>query len=74
MAPQCRERKGLFLAVQFILDVGRLDDATIDEGSVKPTHMIAALRTRPLGPVNCWKNWTPEFCVRDPSPVDDAVA
>lgn len=59
--------------VEFILETGRLDEAAIDDGVIKPTHMIAAMRTRDAGPVNCWKHWTPEFCVRPPEGLAEAA-
>ena len=52
---------------EFIDKVQARDDADIDAGRIKPTHVIAALcndrsvETRMLAPR------TPEFCVRDPA-------
>jgi GT2 family glycosyltransferase/SAM-dependent methyltransferase len=46
--------------------IARLDEELIDTGVVKPTHMIAALRSRPLGRTISYKHWTPEFSVRYP--------
>lgn len=48
----------------FIDRVARLDDRLIDEGIVKPTHLIARMRKRPVEQVRCYRHWTPEFCVR----------
>jgi SAM-dependent methyltransferase len=53
--------------VEFIRNVGALDDLTIELGMVKPTHMVAVLRTEdPARVPSCWRGWTPEFCVRRP--------
>jgi hypothetical protein len=48
----------------FIDRVALLDDRLIDEGIVKPTHMIARLRKQPVEQVICYRHWTPEFCIR----------
>jgi SAM-dependent methyltransferase len=48
----------------FIDRVALLDDRLIDEGIVKPTHMIARLQTQPVDQVSCYRHWTPDFCVR----------
>ena len=50
----------------FIERVARLDEELIDVGTVKPTHIIAALRSRPVDRTRCFRHWTPEFCVRIP--------
>lgn len=50
----------------FIDRVARLDEELIDIGVVKPTHMIAALRSRPVGRTIRVRHWTPEFSVRYP--------
>jgi hypothetical protein len=52
--------------VAWIDEIARLDEALIDSGEVKPTHLIAALRTRPVSRPRCYRQWTPEFCVRRP--------
>lgn len=48
----------------FIDRVALLDDRLIDEGIVKPTHMVARLRTQPVDQVSYYRHWSPEFCVR----------
>ena len=48
----------------FIDRIGALNDRLIGEGAIKPTQMIAVLRTRPVAPCRCHQHWTPEFCVR----------
>jgi SAM-dependent methyltransferase len=50
---------------EFIDRIGALNDRLIGEGVLKPTQMIAALRTEPTGEVRCYEHWTPEFCVRN---------
>jgi SAM-dependent methyltransferase len=56
---------------QFIDRVSALDDRLIDEGIVKPTHLIASLRTERVGAVRQYRHWSPEFCVRSPDAVAD---
>ncbi|MEM6797657.1 MAG: class I SAM-dependent methyltransferase [Acidobacteriota bacterium] len=51
----------------FIERVARLDELLISEGEVKPTHLIAAARTRPVEKLRCFSHWTPEHCLRVPS-------
>lgn len=50
----------------FIDRVGSLNDRLIDEGTLKPTQMIAAMCTKPCIEPRFHKHWTPEFCVRWP--------
>ena len=52
--------------LDFITRVAELDEAKLDSGEVKPTHMIAALRTAKVENPRQYKHWTPEFCVRYP--------
>lgn len=53
--------------VEFIKQVGLLDDLLIDFGIVKPTQMVAVLRpSEPVRVPRCWRHWTPDFCVRNP--------
>lgn len=49
---------------QFIDRIGALNDRLISEGVIKPTQIVAVLRGRPTAPVRCYREWTPEFCVR----------
>lgn len=51
--------------LRFIDRVAEKDDALIESGEVKPTHMIAALKTRGVAR-RTYKHLTPEFCVRWP--------
>lgn len=50
----------------FIERVGAMNDRLIDEGAIKPTQMIAAMRAVPCAEPRFHKHWTPEFCVRLP--------
>ena len=50
----------------FIDEVSRIDEEMLEKGVVKPTQMIAALRSIPVPTSNVYKHWTPEFCVRTP--------
>jgi SAM-dependent methyltransferase len=52
--------------VTLIEEIARLDEARLDAGEIKPTHLIAAMRTRPGAEIRCYRHWTPEFCVRIP--------
>jgi SAM-dependent methyltransferase len=52
--------------VAWIDEIACLDDELLDAGEIKPTHMIAALRSRPSDRLRCYRHWTPEFCVRRP--------
>jgi len=48
----------------FIDRVAELDDRLIDEGIVKPTHIVAKLRAQPVERITCYRHWTPEHCLR----------
>ncbi len=48
----------------FIDFVAELDDRLIDEGTIKPTHMMARLRTEPTNHSRHYRHWTPEYCLR----------
>ncbi|MEW5977717.1 MAG: methyltransferase domain-containing protein [Acidobacteriota bacterium] len=54
---------------EFIDRLGAMNDQLVDQGILKPTQMIAVMRT-PQGssppPVCCYRHWTPAFCVRYP--------
>jgi ubiquinone/menaquinone biosynthesis C-methylase UbiE len=50
----------------FIDRLARMDDDMIEEGTWKPTHLIAAMRTVAAGSTKVYGHWTPEFCVRQP--------
>lgn len=52
--------------VAWIDRIARLDEGLIDSGRVKPTHLIAAMRTRPVSAPRYYRHWTPDFCVRRP--------
>ena len=49
---------------QFIDRIGALNDRLISEGVIKPTQIVAVLCGRPTKPTGCYREWTPEFCVR----------
>jgi SAM-dependent methyltransferase len=51
--------------LRFIDRVAEKDDALIESGEIKPTHMMAALRTRGVT-AKTYKHLTPGFCVRWP--------
>ena len=48
----------------FIDRIGILDDELIEAGTVKPTHLIAAMRSTPCTAIKVYRHLTPEFCVR----------
>jgi phosphoheptose isomerase len=48
----------------FIDRVAELDDRLIEEGKIKPTHMMARFRTEPTESLRYYRHWTPEYCVR----------
>jgi SAM-dependent methyltransferase len=51
----------------FIDRVHELDVDEIEAGRLKPTHMIAAMRTRPVERTLMHKHLSPDFCVRRPT-------
>lgn len=51
----------------FIERVAKLDEEKLDSGEIKPTHIIAAMRTQPVAEPKVYRHWTPEFCLRDPA-------
>jgi SAM-dependent methyltransferase len=52
----------------FIDFLQMLDEALIDCGYLKPTHMLAVVSTKKtMEPCVTYKHWTPEFCWRDPN-------
>ena len=53
----------------FIDRVHALDVEELESGRVKPTHMMAAMTTKPVEHVKIHKHFSPEFCVRRPDPV-----
>lgn len=50
--------------VAFIYRVADLNDRLISEGKIKPTQMIAVMRTQSHAPCRHYLDWTPEFCIR----------
>jgi len=50
--------------IAFIDFIQYLNDLLIDLGHVKPTRMCAVMTPDQDGEVRCYKNWTPEFCLR----------
>jgi ubiquinone/menaquinone biosynthesis C-methylase UbiE len=51
--------------VAFIDRVAMTDDALLESGKIKPTHIIAALKKEGAA-LRAYKHLTPEFCVRWP--------
>lgn len=49
---------------KFIDMVAILDDRLIENGALKPTHIIAAMRSVPQSQPRYYKHLTPAFCVR----------
>ena len=52
--------------VAFIDRIGELNETLIDNGTIKPTQMMAAMRAVSATPTRYYRHWTPEFCVRQP--------
>ena len=52
--------------VAFVKSVGDLNDRLVCEGKVKPTQMMAVMRSREGRPCRYHLHWTPQFCVRHP--------
>jgi len=50
----------------FIDRVHALDMEQLESGIVKPTHIMAAVRTRPVVAPTVYRHFTPQFCVRYP--------
>ncbi len=46
--------------------IAELDDIKIDAGVVKPTHMVAALRTTRVAETQTYRHWSPRYCLRSP--------
>ena len=53
----------------FIDRVHALDMQQMEQGIVKPTHIQAAMRNRPVENPRFYKHLTPEFCIRKADPV-----
>ena len=51
---------------RFIDRVHALDQAEIESGRVKPTHMIAVMTNAPVAETKIYKHLSPEFCIRRP--------
>ena len=49
---------------QFIDEIAQLDDEKIEEGCIKPTQILATLKTVPVDQTLTYKHLTPEFCLR----------
>ncbi|MEM7482403.1 MAG: class I SAM-dependent methyltransferase [Acidobacteriota bacterium] len=56
----------------FIERIAELDEAKIDGGELKPTHLLAAMRARPVAATRIYRDWTPDFCVRWPNRAPEA--
>lgn len=54
---------------QFIDEVSELDEKLIEDGQIKPTHLMAVMRKCFQEKPRCYKHLTPEFCVRDLSSI-----
>lgn len=52
--------------LDFIERIAELDEAKLNSGEVKPTHIVAAMRAQPVSDPRVYEHWTPEFCVRYP--------
>jgi SAM-dependent methyltransferase len=52
---------------RFIDKVAQLDEELIDRGTLKPTHLIAAMRNVPCGETKVYGHLTPDFCLRPAS-------
>ena len=50
----------------FVDRVHALDMAEIESGRLKPTHILAAMTTRPVERTKIHKHLSPEFCIRRP--------
>lgn len=50
----------------FIDRVQALDMSEIENGRVKPTHMIAVMTKMPVAQTKMYKHLSPEFCIRRP--------
>ena len=46
--------------------IAEIDEEKIENGEVKPTHLLAAMTKNPCKKTRCYKNLTPKFCFRDP--------
>ncbi len=51
--------------LSFVNSLELLNDAAIDGGLIKPTQMLAHVSVKPRK-LTCWKNRTPELCLRVP--------
>ncbi len=50
----------------FIDRVHTLDVTELETGRIKPTHMMAVMRRKPVAQPTVLKHFTPEFCFRQP--------
>ena len=46
--------------------IAEMDDQLLDEGTIKPVQLIAAMRAGPVERTRCYRNRTPEHSVRIP--------
>jgi len=56
----------------FIDEIHRRDDEGMRNGTLKPTHMFAILRTQDNGPTMSEEPFSPSFCIRPPTSVEPA--
>ena len=54
---------------QFIDFIEASNEQLISEGIVKPTIAFAVMRNEKIATAKIYKNWTPEFCLRQPLSV-----
>ena len=48
----------------FIDKAHQIDQLAIDEGRIKPTHIVAAMQPGPVSKTKCYRGITPEFAIR----------
>lgn len=54
----------------FVDSLEQLNSLLLELGVIKPTMMFAVMSNRRIEATRCWKNLSPEFCVRDPANLD----
>jgi SAM-dependent methyltransferase len=51
----------------FIDKVHQFDEDSIRSGTIKPTHIMAVMKQHPVSNPNYSRNFSPEYCMRDPN-------
>lgn len=51
----------------FIDKVHQFDEDSIRNGTIKPTHIMAVMKTQSVTKRYCSRGFTPEYCIREPS-------